>query len=138
MQLDLESDTAHVIRGRGAKLTHAIAGLLEELASRRILDSLARIDHASRQQPRAPERARGLLHDEDATLLVDAGDDRGHRGPVAHPRYGFLVGVGSGGTVGGRNVAVGVGIGVRGVGVGVGRGVGVKVGHGSGLTRFQV
>jgi hypothetical protein len=132
----------HLVEGHGPQVNGAIARLFEELSPCRILETLVPLDVPAGEEPRAGERTRGLLNDQDASRAVDARDDRADPRPLGHPRYGFFVGVGTGtgvvgkgGSVAGGNVTVGL---VPGVRVGTGVSTGASVGHGSELTRFQV
>lgn len=122
-----------------AKVGGAIARLLEELAPRGVLETLVPLHVPPGQKPRASERTGCLFDDQHAPSVINARDDRTHARALGHARYGFLVGVGKGGSVPIGNVVVGVGPGVRvGTGVRVGVGDAEGVGHGSGPTRFHV
>ena len=128
----------HVIDGHRPQIFGAIAGLLEELAARGVLQTLVALHVAARQKPGTRERTRDLLDDEDPTGVIDARDDRAEPGPGGHAGYGVFLGVGKGGSVPVGKPMVGVGPGVR-VGTGVRVGVGdAGVGQASGGTRFQV
>lgn len=142
-------DASHLVKGHGSKRADPVAGLLEELPPGGVVEALVPVDAASRQEPRAFERSRGLFDDQDPSRVVDTADDRAHSWALSRQGalplgswatgYGFLVGVGPGVRVGGTSERVGVGSGVAvRVGTGVNVGVGVGVGHGSGLARFQV
>ena len=141
---------SHLVQGDGLKVAGAIACLLEELASRRVLQPLVALHVPTRQEPGTGERTGGLFDDQDPSGVIDAPDDRadsgalprqGHLplGPFGHARYGVFFGVGKGGSVPVGNGIVGVAPGVRvGTGVRVGVGDPEGVGHGSGPTRFHV
>ena len=89
VQRDVEAarrQAAHLVPRDEPKVAHAVAGLLEKLAPRAVLKALARLEGATRQEPRARERAAGLLHHEDATGLIDARDDGSDARAIAHPR----------------------------------------------------
>ena len=130
---------SHLVDRDRAKVGGAIAGLLEELAPRGVLETLVPLHVPAGQKPRARERTGCLFDDQYPSGVIDARDDRADPRPFGHARYGVFLGVGKGGSVPIGNVVVGVGPGVRvGTGVRVGVGEAEGVGHGSGPTRFQV
>ncbi len=141
---------SHLVPGDGSQVAGAIACLLEELASRGVLETLVSLHVPARQEPRTGERTGGLLDDQDTSGVIDARDHRADSvalprrgtlplGPFGHARYGVFFGVGNGGSVPVGNGIVGVAPGVRvGTGVRVGVGDPEGVGHGSGPTRFHV
>jgi len=141
---------SHLVQGDGSQVAGAIACLLEELASRGVLETLVSLHVPARQEPRTGERTGGLLDDQDTSGVIDASDHRADSGvlprrgalplgPFGHARYGVFFGVGKGGSVPVGKPIVGVAPGVRvGTGVRVGVGDPEGVGHGSGPTRFHV
>ena len=72
----------HLVAGDGAQVTGAIARLLEELAPRGILEMLVVLDTSAGQEPCAGERTGGLFDDQDASGVIDAGDDRAKAGAL--------------------------------------------------------
>jgi hypothetical protein len=65
-----------LVAGNRSEVAGAVAGLLEELASRGVLVRLAMFDASARQKPSARERTAVLFDDEDPPGVIDARDDR--------------------------------------------------------------
>src|SRR5439155_26149384 len=77
---------AHLVESDGPQVAGAIACLLEELASRRVLETLVPFHVSTRQQPRARERTGDLLDDQDLSGVMDACDDRTDPRRLGHSR----------------------------------------------------
>src|SRR5256886_11540813 len=76
----------NVVLSDAREFVDAIAGLLEQLAPGGVLEPLGLLYASAQPEPRARERTRNLLNDQDPSPLVDAGDDRGDPGRPAHGR----------------------------------------------------
>ncbi len=76
----------NLVPSDGPQVAGAIAGLLEELAPRGVLERLVALDVPAGQEPCPSERTGGLFDDEDPPGAIDARDDRTYPRPLGHPR----------------------------------------------------
>src|SRR5205823_2827591 len=76
----------NVVLSDAREFVDAIAGLLEQLAPRGVLEPLVLLDASAGQEPRAREGTGNLLDDQDPSRFVHAGDDRRPPGRPAHGR----------------------------------------------------
>jgi hypothetical protein len=77
-------DAPHVVYGLGSQLARAVAGLLEKLATRGVIETLAVLDASTRKDPFAYERTGSLFDEEDPSTVVDARDDRADPRRLGH------------------------------------------------------
>jgi hypothetical protein len=64
----------------------AVPGLLDELASRGILESFVALHVSAREEPFTSERPGALLDQEDASGVIDTRDDGTNVRPIGHVR----------------------------------------------------
>ena len=76
----------NLIQRLSSHLWCVIPGLLDELASRGILESFVALHVSAGEEPFTSERPGGLLDEEDPAGVIDTRDDRTDGRPIGHVR----------------------------------------------------
>ena len=74
----------HLVERDRSQVAGAVAGLLEKLAARSVLETLVPLHVPAGQQPGAREGTGALFHDQDPSGVIKARDDGARAGAVGH------------------------------------------------------